>query len=78
MKKLILSLLKSAVGKAIIQIIIDAFLKMLQKKGYYLSQSSASAKASSGSWYGNVLNSDQLRQVMVLEFMEDELENVKP
>ena len=32
MKKLILSLLKSAVGKAIIQIIIDAFLKALAKK----------------------------------------------
>ena len=77
MKKLILSLLKSAIGKAIIQIIIDAFLKALAKKGYYMSASAADANRSSGSPYGNILNNEQLRRVMVTEFVEFGLENVK-
>lgn len=78
MKKLILSLLKSAVGKAIITLVIDSFLTSLRKRGYYMTASSADAQKSQGGHYGNILNAEAYRKAMVSEFVEFELENVKP
>lgn len=78
MKKFLLSILKSAVGKAIIQIIIDAFLQALRKKGYYMTASEGDARKSVGSQYGNILNSEMFRHAMITEFIDTELENVKP
>lgn len=75
MKKLILSLLKSAVGKAIIQIIIDAFLKSLAKKGYYMTAQQGAINRTS---LGNLLEMPQYRNVIAVEFIDTELENVKP
>lgn len=83
MKKLILSLLKSAVGKAIIQIILDAFLRSLAKKGYYMTASQADARSNfsnpnSGRAFGNILEREVFRSATIIEFVDTELENVKP
>lgn len=75
MKKLILKILWSAIGREIAKVIIDHFLKALAKKGYYMT---AAAADSSRSGFGNILNSEQFRNAMIVEFIDQELENVKP
>jgi hypothetical protein len=78
MKKLILSLLKSQIGKAIIRILIDEFLRSLAKKGYYMTASSADARDSVGRNSGNILNSEMFRKAMVSEYVETELDELNP
>jgi hypothetical protein len=75
MKKLILALLRSELGKAILRVLLDHFLKALQKKGYYMA---ASAADSSRNGYGNILEKEMFRSAMISEFVDTELENVKP
>lgn len=78
MKKFLLSILKSEIGKAVLRILIDAFLSSLAKKGYYMTASSADARASNGQNFRNILNSEMFRSAMISEFVDTELESVKP
>jgi hypothetical protein len=75
MKKLILKILWSAIGKEIARVIIDYFLKKLAQRGYYMTASSADA---SRSGYGNILQSEQFRSAMITEFVDQDLEEIKP
>lgn len=78
MKKLILKLLWSALGREIARVILNHFLRKLAQRGYYMTSSAADARSSTGTNYGNVLNHDIYRASMIDEFVELDLQDIKP
>ena len=72
MKKIIISLLKSAIGRAIVQALIEYFLEKAAKKGYYVTTTTAG----SGNVHniGNIATQPAYRKAMAAEFAEFDLD----
>ena len=68
MKKLIASLLRSAAGKMIVELLLTLFFKWLRSEGYYVCSAE----------HHIVLTGGQREKAIIKDFCLTQLDNVKP